>query len=294
MSTGHFNNVAEESFLRGGYARVNFHESRSWKECYDRLHSVSRRFVSTAWRDGAKGYTWPLDPLNNWSRVWEYPFVANQLRRNGCEDRGLRLLDVGAAVTFFPYYLIQQGFQVTNLDADASMPAHFERAFQTVRKKFNIEDRPEYLIADARDTRLPAESFDVVTCISVLEHIPEWDRAIGEISRLLAAGGLCILTFDVQHGGPADALSAQDCRRLFHQLDQHMALVTSIEQSIPVDALTPFNATWRPRITKHRPLWRRLWPITAWPRKFVNRARRMRLSDRPEDICIFGGVWRKH
>lgn len=45
---------------------------------------------------------------------------------------------------------------------------------------------------------MPAEShsFDVVTCISVVEHLPEKSRALRELVRLVKPGGIVILTFD--------------------------------------------------------------------------------------------------
>jgi len=42
-------------------------------------------------------------------------------------------------------------------------------------------------------TELPAASLDVILCISVLEHLLEPEKAIGEFRRLLAPGGVCLL-----------------------------------------------------------------------------------------------------
>ena len=205
--------------------------------------------------------------MSNWSRVWEYPFVAEQLRRQGCEGRGLTLLDVGSAVTFFPYYLTQRGFQVTNSDFDGRMSGHFARTFRLGGKSLGVNVPPAYLTVDARDTKLPAQTFDIITCVSVLEHIPQWERAVQEFNRLLKEPGLLILTFDVQHSGPADALSTADFHRLFQLLSESMDPLTTIEESVPADALTPYNGTWQPPALPSRSLVSQLWPITAWPRK---------------------------
>lgn len=40
----------------------------------------------------------------------------------------------------------------------------------------------------------PAESFDVVVSCDVLEHIPDDDCAMAEMVRVLAPGGICVLT----------------------------------------------------------------------------------------------------
>lgn len=39
--------------------------------------------------------------------------------------------------------------------------------------------------------------FDVIYCISVLEHIPHFEKAIYEIQKILKPNGLFILTFDI-------------------------------------------------------------------------------------------------
>ena len=268
--------AANDTFVSGGFIRKNFHESRAWQAAYERVAKVSSQFVSLAWRNGVGRYTWPIDPLSNWSRVWEYPFVTEQLRRQGCDGKGLSLFDVGAAVTFFPYYLIRRGFKVTNSDFDPNMSDHFQRTFRLAGKALGVDAPPDYVTADARDTKLPAEHFDVITCISVLEHIPQWERAVQEFNRLLKPRGLLILTFDVQHSGPADALSTEDFRRLFRLLSQSMDPLTTIEESVPADALTPYNETWQPPAPPRRSLISQLWPVTAWPRKLRDYRRNQR------------------
>ncbi len=42
-----------------------------------------------------------------------------------------------------------------------------------------------------------AEECDAVYCISVLEHVPDFERMLVEITRILKPGGLFILTCDI-------------------------------------------------------------------------------------------------
>jgi 2-polyprenyl-3-methyl-5-hydroxy-6-metoxy-1,4-benzoquinol methylase len=286
---------ADVCFTGGGYARTNYYRSHSWRTIYDELQSVSRNFVTNAWRDGTGGYEWPLDPLNSWSRVWEYPFVAYQLRNNGCENRGLTLLDVGGAVTFFSQYLTRKGFEVTILDSDPRMPEFYSEAFKRTSGQIAGSKRSKYLVCDARNTELPAASFDLITCVSVLEHIPNWELAAAEIIRLLKPNGLFIVTFDVEHTPPAHALTPDECAQLLQVLSESMELLTTMENSIPTAALTPFNNTWQPRETKIRPFYQRVGPITSLPRRIFNRLFKPSTNSREifEDICVYGGVWRK-
>ena len=68
--------------------------------------------------------------------------------------------------------------------------------------------------ADLTRLPFPAEQFDVVTCVSVLEHLPETARLRGlsEMARVLRPGGRLIVTYDLVDGDITDRLvSASGC-----------------------------------------------------------------------------------
>ena len=54
---------------------------------------------------------------------------------------------------------------------------------------------PADLRLDIQDTGLEAGSWDVVVCNHVLEHVGDWRRALAELRRVLAPGGLLICSF---------------------------------------------------------------------------------------------------
>jgi ubiquinone/menaquinone biosynthesis C-methylase UbiE len=60
-------------------------------------------------------------------------------------------------------------------------------------EKVSEEAKPYILQGDARAMDFPDESFDVIYCYHVLEHIPEYDMALSEMRRLLKKGGLLYL-----------------------------------------------------------------------------------------------------
>lgn len=74
-----------------------------------------------------------------------------------------------------------------------------------------LPDVPFYQ-AEADALPFPAETFDCVTCIEVLEHVPEerQARVLGEIRRVLRTGGTLILR--VPHRGAFDWLDANNLR----------------------------------------------------------------------------------
>jgi len=53
----------------------------------------------------------------------------------------------------------------------------------------------------------PAESFDVVVCFHVLEHVPADLEAVGEIARMLRPGGQAVISVP---WGPAQAVTEED------------------------------------------------------------------------------------
>jgi ubiquinone/menaquinone biosynthesis C-methylase UbiE len=57
----------------------------------------------------------------------------------------------------------------------------------------------QVLIDDITNSNLPQHSFDLVLCSEVLEHIPDVDRAIAGIRRVIAPGGLLLLSTPQRH-----------------------------------------------------------------------------------------------
>lgn len=64
-------------------------------------------------------------------------------------------------------------------------------------QRIALDVRPSrgvHVVGDAQALGLADSSFDVVLCTEMLEHVPEPQRAIDEIRRVLRPGGLLLLT----------------------------------------------------------------------------------------------------
>ena len=129
------------------------------------------------------------------TRVEEYTFVRDEVKEL---EPGVALDAATGYVPgwhVLPYILVEMGWEVDTVDFDErtlDMPEHPKIS----RMVSNITDLSFY----------HNEYFDLVTCISTLEHMNPEDqiKATKELLRVLRSGGMLILTADNYPGvGPA-------------------------------------------------------------------------------------------
>ena len=113
-------------------------------------------------------------------RPVELRFVFDQLAKL-CPAK---VLDVGTGLTALPSLLRTCGCIVTAIDN-----IHDYWPDGMVNRHFHV------IHDDITQTRLTENQFDFVTCISVLEHIPNHDAAVRSMFSLLKPGGHLVLTF---------------------------------------------------------------------------------------------------
>ncbi len=142
---------------------------------------------------------WVADPLHQWSRQWEYPFVYAKVREQARRKPRLKILDAGSGVTFFPYFLNESlNASLHCLDYDRTLSAIFDD-IKTGRGKIE-----EFSAANLSDIPYEDKSFDTVYCISVLEHTDDYEKIIKEFLRVLRPDGSLVVTFDVSLDGTRD------------------------------------------------------------------------------------------
>jgi SAM-dependent methyltransferase len=140
------------------------------------------------------------------SRVIENQWILNNLTKEKT-----KILDVGCCNSFFVFYLLDNGYDTWGIDIRDCPINNFYK--QDISKK----------------TTIPGNSFDIITCVSTIEHIglgSYGDRkdgkgdlnAMQEIRRILKPKGLLLLTipyssvFKIEKG-PSDA-RLYDSKRL--------------------------------------------------------------------------------
>ena len=111
-------------------------------------------------------------------RPVEYAFVFENLKKIYPKS----ILDIGTGTTALPHLMRKCGFLVTAIDK-----AYDYWAARTINRHYYIIDD------DITKTQL-TEKFDLISCISVLEHIERADAAISNMVNLLEKNGYLILT----------------------------------------------------------------------------------------------------
>ena len=136
--------------------------------------------IATAWLDrtNRQEYEHPHFSEQN-ERPVEYRFVFEQIAAYYPKS----VLDVGTGVTAVPHVIANCGCRVTAID---NIHDYWPRGLVN-RHYLVLQD-------DIVATKL-TDRFDMVICVSALEHIARYDQAVAAMVRLLADEGRLVLTF---------------------------------------------------------------------------------------------------
>jgi ubiquinone/menaquinone biosynthesis C-methylase UbiE len=109
--------------------------------------------------------------------------LIDYLSGEGKDPASLKLLDIGCSTGFMTGLYGQSFGEVVGIDIDGGAVRYAQEN--------NSAENIEYLVSDSMATGLDDESFDVVTCTHIYEHVPDSKRLVSEIYRLLKKGGIC-------------------------------------------------------------------------------------------------------
>lgn len=110
-------------------------------------------------------------------------------------DKSLRVLDLGCGSGFVADHVCQHLKRediFTFADISGEMLVYCENRF---KNKFQCSLEFKKLISDTLD--FPNEKFDLVTMNSVLHHIPDTEKVLREVDRVLKKGGKLIIAHEV-------------------------------------------------------------------------------------------------
>lgn len=130
------------------------------------------------------------------SKQWEYPYAISKIK--SLSKQHLKIADIGAGRGALSQFLAQcgEGHDVTVFD----MSFDWDRVRHGVEKEFiDYAAKNNFSAKFGTIFNIPSknEAYDVVTCISVVEHIKHKVYALTEMLRILKPGGLLILTYDL-------------------------------------------------------------------------------------------------
>lgn len=241
------NHNVDNIFNRSGLAAFSDLSTLGYQSIFAHLEKEQETFLDKETEFRSSEYKWPRAALHNFSRVWEYPYVYyhlfNSLHRLPEKSQPL-VADVGSGVTFFPFSIAKLGYQVVCADIDHVCARDLALASKCVP---HAPGSVDFKLIEGDRIPFADSECDAVYCISVLEHIPEFEKTIAEIVRILKPEGLCLITCDIN-------LAPEDKRQL--DTTQYMRLLSAIDTSFsfvypertihPLDILTTFNSPYAP------------------------------------------------
>lgn len=110
--------------------------------------------------------------------------------------RGTRFIDVGAGAGRHSYEALRRGAVVTAYDMDDVELKGVSDMFAAMVEVGEVPPggNAETVVGDILDLPYDDGCFDVVLASEILEHVPQDDRAIAELVRVVAPGGILAIT----------------------------------------------------------------------------------------------------
>lgn len=99
------------------------------------------------------------------------------------ETEHLKILDIGCSTGIIAYTLSEKFGEVEGIDIDKNAVKFAKENY----KKNNLN----FTELDGMHLNYPADSFDIVVCSHIYEHIPDMEKLIGEVYKILKPDGIC-------------------------------------------------------------------------------------------------------
>lgn len=107
-----------------------------------------------------------------------------------------RVLEIGTGLGVFTSMLVGKCASLTGIEYD-------EQSFLATRAR--LQDAAKIIHGDAQNLPFGAREFSLIICLEVLEHLPDFRKAVTEIHRVLNADGRVIVSVPYRkHGAKSD------------------------------------------------------------------------------------------
>lgn len=137
-------------------------------------------FVAQQRKRSKPGVVRSVQPRQERSLRW---FTANI----DCKIRGARIIDLGS----------RDGYMVDRLAAFGAIAEGIEIVPETAEYARRELGR-NILCGDLRQTAYADDSWDMATCLHALEHIPDPERGLAEIVRIVKPGGWILIVVPIE------------------------------------------------------------------------------------------------
>ena len=109
---------------------------------------------------------------------------------------GTNVIDVGCGAGRHSFEAYRLGADIVAFDQNAGELGEVDALFRAMADAGEAPSsaRAETVVGDARELPYPDGTFDCVIASEILEHVPEDDRAIAELVRVLKPGGSLAIT----------------------------------------------------------------------------------------------------
>jgi ubiquinone/menaquinone biosynthesis C-methylase UbiE len=127
---------------------------------------------------------WYENPLG---RLYLQRVIAklNELLNN--EEKDVYALDAGCGSGHYSLFLAENGYRAIGVDKSEVLVS------KAYKKSKSFSKRVNFLVADISSLPFPSNFFKLIICFNVIEFVPNREKAIGELKRVLAPDGLLLL-----------------------------------------------------------------------------------------------------
>jgi len=178
------------------------------------LPEYSEFDIYDEWRSRRTHDMWTIGSryLTRLEQTWEFINIIRHISFNSALKENAIIADIGTENSCLPLYLAAR-YNITAYGLDYYFGEWGEKFMLPVllkckNEKFNLEVKSTnkntisqiiYKQEDAQSLTFDDDFFDMITCVSTIEHIENDSLAMEEMGRVLKPGGLLYMTFPFNH-----------------------------------------------------------------------------------------------